>query len=154
GRRREAQYAGFWNILFKLAAIPSAALPIALLASLGYVSNAPQTHEVISAIRILITVGQAAATTVALVIAHWFPINVDNHKAILDGIERHKRGENAIDPLTARVIPPPASQADEASGWFLDNFSSRELERFLTRGSQQLAADVWRATGLSLAICL
>ena len=40
GKRREAQYAGFWSFLPKVAAIPGAALPIALLAWLGYVPNA------------------------------------------------------------------------------------------------------------------
>jgi hypothetical protein len=155
GRRREAQYAGFWSILFKLAAIPSAALPIALLASLGYVPNATQTPEVISAIRVLSTIGHAIAAAVSLVILCWFPINAENHKAILEGIERHKRGENAIDPVTGREIAPPAGRrADEASGWFLDNFSSRELERFLVRGSQKLIWDVRRAAGVSLAVGL
>ncbi len=155
GRRREAQYAGFWTILYKLAAIPSAALPIALLASMGYVPHGTQTPEVILAIRVLFTILPAIAAAASLVIVYWFPINAENHKAILEGIERHKRGENAIDPLTSRKIPPPAGRrADEASGWFLDNFSPRELERFLARGSPRLAWDVWRAAGVSLAVCL
>jgi len=154
GRRREAQYAGFWTILYKLAAIPAAALPIALLASMGYVPNAVQTPQVILTIRVLFALLSAIALAAALVIVYRFPINAENHRAILEGIERHKRGESAIDPLTGHEIPPPAGRrADEASGWFLDNFSPRELERFLKRGSQ-IIWDVRRAAGVALAVCL
>ena len=40
GKRREAQYTAFWSMLPKFIAIPSAAIPIAILASLGYIPNA------------------------------------------------------------------------------------------------------------------
>jgi glycoside/pentoside/hexuronide:cation symporter, GPH family len=73
GRRREAQYAGFWSILPKLAAIPSAALPIALLASLGYVPNAVQRPEVSHAIRILYRLGPAVAAAASLTMILPFP---------------------------------------------------------------------------------
>jgi hypothetical protein len=122
---------------------------------MGYVPNATQTPEVISAIRALFTILPAIAAAASLVIVYWFPINADNHKAILEGIDRHKRGESAMDPLTGREISPSAGRwADEASGWFLDNFLQRELERFLAQGSQRLTWDVRRAAGVSLAVCL
>src|SRR5207253_2528676 len=153
GRRREAQYAGFWSILAKLAAIPSAALPIALLASLGYVPNAVQSPQVISAIRILTNLGPAIAAAISFAIVYRFPINAQNHVAILEGILRHRRGENAIDPLTGREVAPPGiGFVDEASGWFLDNFSTHELQRFLDRGSPRPLWDVGRAAALSLAV--
>jgi glycoside/pentoside/hexuronide:cation symporter, GPH family len=155
GKRREAQYAGFWSFLPKLAAIPSAALPIALLAWLGYVPNATQTPEVTSAIRALYTLGPLLATTLSLAVVCRFPINAKNHAAILLGIERHKRGQNAVDPLTGTDLPPPNVRGvDEASGWFLDNFSVGELERFLARDRQVPIRDVWRAAVISLAVCL
>jgi glycoside/pentoside/hexuronide:cation symporter, GPH family len=155
GLRREAQYAGLWSILPKLAAIPGAAIPIALLASLGYVSNAVQNAQVTFAIRLLFTLAPSLAVLVSVAIVSRFPINRANYGAIRDGIERHKRGLNAVDPLTGREIPPPqGSGADEATGWFLDNFSQRELERFLTRGSQTALAAVWRAAAVSIAVCL
>ncbi len=155
GRRREAQYAGFWSILPKLAAIPSASLPIALLASLGYVPNAVQRPEVSEAIRILYTLGPAVAAIASLAIVWRFPINAENHTAILRGIERHKRGEDAHDPLSGRELPPPgARDTDEETAWFLDNFSRRELERFAAGGSQSPIREVRRAAMLSLVICL
>lgn len=155
GRRREAQYAGFWSILPKLAAIPSAAIPLALLATLGYAPNAVQTPAVTTAIRLLFTLGPAFTAVVSLVIVCWFPINGENHAAILDGIQRHKRGDNAADPLTGREIPPPGARgADEATGWFLDNFSQRELKRFLDRGSRTPPSDVRRAATFWIAVCV
>jgi GPH family glycoside/pentoside/hexuronide:cation symporter len=155
GRRREAQYAGMWSILPKLGAIPSAAIPIALLASMGYVPNDVQNPQVISAIRVLYTIVPAVTAVVSLVIVSHFPINVTNHVTILEGIERHRRGLSATDPLTGGEIPPPgARRADEAAGWFLDNFSERELERFLNRGSQTPPWDVRRAATLSIAVFL
>ena len=40
GKRREAQYTAFWSMLPKFIAIPSAAIPSPILASLGYIPNA------------------------------------------------------------------------------------------------------------------
>ncbi len=155
GRRREAQYAGFWSILPKLAAIPAAAIPLALLATLGYAPNAVQTPQVTSAIRLLYTLGPCFTAVVSLAIVCWFPINGMNHAAILDGIERHKRGDNATDPLTGSKIPPPSGRgAEEATGWFLDNFSQRELRRFLARGSHTPPWGVWRAATSWIAVCV
>ena len=155
GRRREAQYAGFWSILPKLAAIPSAALPIALLASLGYVPNAVQRPEVSHAIRILYGLGPALAAAASLAMVCRFPINAENHATILQSIERHKRGEDALDPLSGRNLAPPGARGtDDASAWFLDNFSQRELQRFMAGGSRSPMWDVRRAAGLSIAISL
>jgi hypothetical protein len=155
GRRREAQYAGLWSILPKLAAIPSAAIPMALLASMGYVSNTIQNPEVISTIRILYTIVPCFTGLVSLAIVSRFPINGTNHASIIEGIERHKRGLNAVDPFSGSDIPPSGARgADEASGWFLDNFSQRELELFLSRGSQAPLRRVRRAAMASIAVCV
>src|SRR5262249_8534467 len=62
---------------------------------------------------------------------------------------------SATDPLTGHEIPPPSGgRADEASGWFLDNFAPRELERHLAGGSEKLKWDVRRAAGVWLAVSL
>ncbi|GEM_PF-63013 len=158
GRRREAQYAGFWSILPKLAAIPSAVLPIALLARLGYVPNAVQNAQVIDAIRILYTLGPAVAAIASLAIVSRFPINAANHAEILRGIESHRRGESAVDPLTGYDLPPASSGAladdDNSSSWFLDNFSQRELQCFLDGSPMVVRWKVRGAFALSLAAFL
>src|SRR5260370_37980517 len=57
GKRREAQYTAFWSMLPKFVAIPSAAVPIAILASLGYIPNAVQVPRVVFAIRTIFALG-------------------------------------------------------------------------------------------------
>ena len=49
---------------------------------------------------------------------------------IHEGIAAHRRGENAIDPLTGEELAPISErEVDEETGWFLDFFSPRELAR-------------------------
>jgi GPH family glycoside/pentoside/hexuronide:cation symporter len=154
GKRREAQYSAFWAMLPKFVAIPSAAIPIAILGSIGYVPNAVQSPQVVLAIRAIFALTPAFFSTLAFVIAWRFAIDERVHRAILDGIGRHARGETATDPLTGEALPPPASRSvDEATGWFLDNFSQRELRRFLQIGQRSIVRDVRSAAGMSIAIC-
>jgi glycoside/pentoside/hexuronide:cation symporter, GPH family len=104
GKRREAQYGAFWSILPKFIAIPSAAIPIAILASKGYVPNAVQSPQVVMAIRIIFALGPATFSTLSFMIARHFPMTERQHREILDGNERHKHGEAALDPLTGQVV--------------------------------------------------
>ncbi len=154
GKRREAQYSAFWSILPKFVAIPSAAVPIAILSSIGYVPNAVQTPGVVLAIRAIFALTPALFSTLAFFIAWRFPIDEKVHREILAGIEQHANGQDAIDPLTGEVVPPSRGRAvDEETGWFLDYFSRRELSRFLGIGARTVVRDVCIAAGSSLAVC-
>src|SRR5271167_4632368 len=138
GKRREAQYTAFWSMLPKFVAIPSAAIPIAVLASLGYIPNAnPQVPRVVFAIRAIFALAPATCSALSFLIARRFPITETIHGKILEGIESHERGEVAVDPMTAAVVPPPKPGHDEDVGWFLDYFSSGELKRYLAKGASQ-----------------
>jgi GPH family glycoside/pentoside/hexuronide:cation symporter len=155
GKRREAQYTAFWAMLPKFVAIPSAAIPIAVLATLGYVPNAEQKPEVVLAIKAIFALTPAFFSALAFVVALRFPIDELVHARIRAGIDAHARGEPAVDPLTgARVLPPRARAVDEGTGWFLDHFSRRELESFLARGGTSLMGRVGAAATASLATCL
>ncbi len=155
GRRREAQYGAFWSILPKFIAIPSAAIPIAILASLGYVPNAAQPPQVLLAIRAIFALGPASCSILSFLIAMRYPISEKIHRAIREGIDRHSRGEKAIDPLTGREVPPPnAREVEEDTGWFLDNFSRGELRRYVERGAAAPVRDVRIAAIASIAICV
>lgn len=154
GKRREAQYAAFWSMLPKFVAIPSASIPIAILASLGYVPNAMQNPQVVMAIRVIFALGPAIFGVLAFLIARSYPITEGIHAQILEGIEEHKEGRAAPDPLTRRVVAPAAShEVDEDTGWFLDYFSARELRRYLERGSASPVADVVRSASIAGAVC-
>ena len=135
GQRREAQFTAFWAMVPKLVAIPGAALPIAVLGMLGYVPNADQTPEVLIGIRVLYALVPAGFA--ALAGSAGAPVSAEptGAPAIRAGIDAHRRGEAAIDPLTGRVVPPPgARDVDAETSWFLDYFSPRELRHALAHG--------------------
>ncbi|MGH7781906.1 MAG: MFS transporter [Candidatus Binataceae bacterium] len=155
GRRSEGQYTAFWSILPKFVAIPSAALPIAVLAGIGYVPNAVQTPEVIFAIKAIFALAPAICGALSFLIAWRYPITAEIHHAILAGVELHNQGLPALDPLSGRIISPPnARGVDEATGWFLDYFSPRELRRFLKEGARAPVRDVAVAAGSAIAVSI
>jgi GPH family glycoside/pentoside/hexuronide:cation symporter len=153
GKRREAQYLALWGLVPKFIVIPSASLPLALLASLGYQPNVPQSPEVLLAIRVVFALTPSVFSIAAFFIAWRFPINETVHGAILAGVAAHRRGETVIDPLTGRTLAPPEERdVDEDTGWFLDYFSPGELKRVLRRGVHGALGEVLRVAALALAI--
>ncbi len=155
GRRREAQYNGLWSVMAKFTVIPSMAVPLAILATYGYVPNVPQSETVQTVIRAIFGLAPATTSIVAFVIALRFPISQQIHERIWWGIRAHQRGEPAVDPLTGRSLPPPHERGvDEQTGWFLDHFSSRELRRVIARGPGSALFSSTLAAALSLAVTI
>ena len=155
GKRREAQYLALWGLVPKFIVIPSASLPLALLAWLGYQPNLPQSPEVLMAIRAVFALTPSAFSIAAFFIAWRFPISETVHRAILAGIEAHRRGETAVDPLTSQLLAPPDDRdVEEGTSWFLDYFSVGELRRLLSRGPHGALMDVLRVAALALALTL
>lgn len=154
GKRREAQYTAFWSMLPKFVAIPSAAIPIAVLASLGYIPNAVQPPRVVFAIRAIFALGPAVCSMLSYLIARRFPMTEAIHKTILEGIERHERGNAALDPMTGVMVPAPKAGHDEDVGWFLDYFSIGELKRYLARGASQPVRDVLTVAAVSIGVSM
>jgi hypothetical protein len=107
------------------------------------------------AIRAVFALTPAAFSIAAFFIAWRFPIDERVHRAILEAISAHGRGESAVDPLTQQLLPPPAGrEVDERTSWFLDYFSVGELGRVLARGPEAALSDVLRVAALSLAIAI
>jgi GPH family glycoside/pentoside/hexuronide:cation symporter len=153
GKRREAQYGALWALMFKLTIIPSASVPLAILAVVGFEPNVQQSDTVQLALRAIYGFGPASTGIIAFVLALFFPINEGVHREIIAGIQAHQRGEPARDPLTGTLIPPPSDRGiDEETGWFLDHFSGRELERYVQRGPALLLRSAATAIVVSLAI--
>jgi GPH family glycoside/pentoside/hexuronide:cation symporter len=151
GRRREAQYGSAWSFVTKFTAVPSAAVPLAVLGSLGYVANQPQDESVVFAIRAIYGLAPASMGVLSLLAFMLFPIDEKAHGQVLEGIERHKRGESAVDPLTGKPVPPPNQRGiDEETGWFLDHFSPREL----LRGVESGLASISNRAVLKTVACL
>ncbi len=154
GKRREAQYGGLWSIMTKFTVIPSMSIPLAVLASMGYAPNVEQSETVQWAIRAIFALAPAATALLALPLAITYPIRESVHQRILEGIDLHRRGEIATDPLTGARIAPPADEPPEIEerGWFLDHFSRRELQR--AEVGRRLLAGALAACGLSLVVCV
>jgi GPH family glycoside/pentoside/hexuronide:cation symporter len=151
GRRREAQFGALWGIATKFAVIPSASIPLAILAAVGFVPNQVQSENVVWTIRLIDGIAPATMAGLAMLLAVRFPITERIHRAVLEGIEAHKRGESAVDPLTGKLLPPPGGRGvDEETGWFLDHFSPGELRRALASGARTLRRDSVRALGGAL----
>jgi GPH family glycoside/pentoside/hexuronide:cation symporter len=155
GRRREAQYGSFRSIVTKLVVIPSAAIPLAVLAALGYVPNQEQSPEVYWAIKGTMAFGPVVFNLIALAFAWRYPITEAVHQLIREGIDRHARAEASIDPLTKEIVPPPRSgEVDDPTAWFLDYFSRGELQRVTVHGPQRALRDVLLMVGLSFGALL
>ncbi len=155
GKRREAQYGALWAILVKFTVIPSAAIPLAIMAQLGYAPNVEQNDQVRFAISAIFSLAPATFGLLSLVIFLAFPIREHLHNEILAAIQKHKRGEAALDPLTGVLIPPPNDRGiDEETGWFLDHFSARELSRALRSGAATLVRSSATAAAVSIGLSL
>ena len=145
GKRREAQFGSLWALMTKFTVIPSAAVPLGIMATLGYEPNVEQTDTMQFTIRAIYGLVPAGTGALSLLIFLWFPINERNHRETLAGIEAHRRGDSVRDPLTGKLLPPPTDRGvDEETGWFLDHFSRREQLRYCRVGAGRL---VWGAAG-------
>jgi GPH family glycoside/pentoside/hexuronide:cation symporter len=153
GKRREAQYGALWSLMMKFTVIPSMALPLAVLESMGFEPNAEQSDSVKLAIRAMLALVPAASALVAGAIACFYPISESVHRQVWEGIERHRRGESAPDPITGRTLAPPGDRGvDEDTGWFLDHFSPRELRDYGTQGPGRLVRGALLHGALWLAL--
>jgi GPH family glycoside/pentoside/hexuronide:cation symporter len=154
GKRREAQFSSLWSIIPKFALIPGAALPLAVLGAAGYVPNqAEQSPEVIATLRVLFSLVPALLNSIGLALMWWYPLTEKAHGEIREGVAAHARGETIIDPISGKKLPPPSERTvDEATGWFLDYFSKRELRSLLDqRGGVLTSVLLW--AGVFAGLC-
>ncbi len=155
GKRREAQYGALWAMATKFAVIPSASIPLAVVAAVGFERNVAQSEAVIWTIRAIYGLAPCAMSLTAMLISRCFPITEPVHRAVVEGIEAHRRGERALDPLTGRLLPPPSDRGvDEDRSWFLDHFTPAELRRALAAETGVLLRDSRRALAIAVALCV
>lgn len=152
GKRREAQYGALWSVITKFAVIPSMSVPLAILATVGYMPNVEQTDTVQFTIRAIFGLAPASTAAIAFMIACFYPISRRVHQQIWQGIEQHRRGEPAHDPITGHMVRPPSDRGvDEETSWYLDHYSLGELER-VARGSKRLTPRTAFLAGVSLLV--
>jgi GPH family glycoside/pentoside/hexuronide:cation symporter len=155
GKRREAQYGALWSIMQKFVIIPSMSIPLAILATVGYLPNVPQTEEVQLTIRAIFGLGPASTASIALLIGLLYPISRRVHQQIWEGIDKLKNGEPALDPINGHRIPPYSERhEDEEQGWYLDHYTSGELRLVIRRGIGALKTRVllWQLASIALFV--
>ncbi len=154
GRRREAQYTAFWSYIQKFTVIPSASIPLAVLAAAGFAPNVAQGENVQLAIRGILGIAPAVIGLATIAIARHYPLSEAIHRAIRDGIARHEQGLSATDPLGGQTIGPPRSDDDDEASWFLDHFSRRELDGLASHGPGSVRRSALLSALASLAFCV
>ncbi len=155
GKRREAQYSSFLAIIPKFVSIPGSSIPLAILASVGYVPNQVQTAEVLLWIRFMYSIFPAAFFLAALFVVSRYPLSEAIHREIRRRIDALAAGETVVDPLSGRRLAPLGTgRVSEIDGWFLDHFTPRELRRASGGGMRSLMTSVGVAAGFSLLVCL
>ena len=113
GTRSEGSYTVFATLIPKFVSIPSSAVPLALLAVLGFrmpVNGvaAEQPSSVESFIRITFVFVPFVCCCVSFVTKLYFPIKTKQiSDAISAGIELHACGQPALDPITGEQQQEP-----------------------------------------------
>jgi GPH family glycoside/pentoside/hexuronide:cation symporter len=155
GKRREAQYTAFRALIPKFVSIPGSAIPLAVLAVVGYIPNEAQSDNVLFWIRFMYSLFPASFYVVSLAIVSRYPLSEAVHVKIRQGIAALARGESAIDPLTGSSIAPHGEdRVSEHDGWFLDYFTTKELKRAMGGNAGRLMTSVLFTGGISLLVCL
>jgi len=137
GKRREAQYGAFMSLLPKFISIVSATLPLAILGAAGYDPSVSSIEDIpVFTIRFLYVLLPVIFGSFTILLILRYPITRSVHEAIREGVDRLRRGEEALDPITGRTLSPAKLQAvDEDTGWFLDYFSVKELKSIVAEGT-------------------
>lgn len=153
GGRNEGSFSVFSTLIPKFIAIPAAAIPLALINSIGFKPPIqgvaqPQEANVRTFIRLMFVLLPFLSYLFGLLVKFRFPIK---SRAVSDQISRgialHALGHAATDPVTGSLVPcPKLDPHEEAALWAFEPFAQHELELFralghgaLTRHSLRLA---------------
>jgi len=156
GKRREAQFGVFLSILPKFISIIAATLPLVILGISGYNPSMKSLPDAsLLAIRGLFSWFPLGFQVIILFVILKYPISQAVHQKIREGVIRHQQGKDALDPITGRTIPyhDPNAIAED-TGWFLDNFSVKELKSIASSGTANLLTQVKVPIVRNSMICL
>jgi len=129
GCRREGQYYMILELIPKIMEVPTEALPFLLMSYFGYSVTASDDGEVdcslldfdnatedlrverqplgvVWTIRLSFAAVPGIFGLLSGLVLLKFPLRTEaQHEAIFEGIEKHKNGEAALDPVTGRMVP-------------------------------------------------
>jgi len=152
GERREAQFTVFASFIPKIVSIPSQALPLAIVAALGFIPSSNTCDEVGDvviqpseqpdtvrlAIKIIFAFFPVATNLISFVIKTKYPItSAKIMSKISAGIALHSRGLPAEDPLTGNILPSPKKffREEQIRGIEFDYFYSSEKRKLYLNDS-------------------
>jgi GPH family glycoside/pentoside/hexuronide:cation symporter len=155
GKRREGQFSSFWVVIPKFVKIPGSAVPLAILAAVGYVPKGAQSVEVLFWIRFMYSIFPILFYVTGLAIISRYPLSEAIHEKIRDGIAALAGGGSVTDPITGKSITARGKdRVSEDDGWFLDHFAPGELKRTISSGASGVWTSVAVAAGISLLVCV
>jgi hypothetical protein len=134
GMRSEATYFMFKSFLPKIVQIPSSAIPIALLGVFGYIppigGKVQDQSDTAVPVYIKVVVGLGfIVSLLAFCIKTKYPLKEAQVEALTEGLQRHKRGDWANDPISQTPWKPVGSpsQNEQEVEWLLKHFSLTKL---------------------------
>jgi GPH family glycoside/pentoside/hexuronide:cation symporter len=155
GKRREGQFSSFWVVIPKFVKIPGSAIPLAILAAVGYVPKVEQSGEVLFWIRFMYSIFPVFFYVTGMTIISRYPLSEAIHVKIRDAIAALAEGESVTDPLTGNsIVPRGEARTSDDDGWFLDHFTPGELRRAIGGGAARIVTSAMVAAGISLLVCL
>lgn len=79
--------------------------PFQLLDLLGFKRNQEQSGELRIALALTLASAGIFSLLGLVIFVAYFPISKQKHNLILRGLEQHRKGAEAVDPLTKQVVP-------------------------------------------------
>lgn len=152
------------DLIPKILEVPSEALPFMLMSHYGYSPDLDeQSSEVKWLLRLSFSVVPGFFGLLSMFVLLKFPLRTaEQHQLILQGIEAHKEGRAALDPLTGKELPPVQTLEDGSLRFgfetierddieILQNFFPSEIKR-ASDAEDISALQTWPLIGVVLSL--
>lgn len=146
GLRREAQFVCYMEMIPRWLHIPSSVISMGILSSWGYKAGGErgtvQPDGVIFALKVMVVLVPACCSIFSwCIITVFYPITDAVHARIVEGLQKHSRGQAALDPITEQYILPPA-KGDRGPNCLFDNFDTNDLLTIIKEREEATAMNV------------
>lgn len=139
GSRNEGGFSVFASFIPKFVSIPAGAIPIAILAMMGFQSTIDgipqeQSTAVENFIRLTFAVLPSTVTLISFFIKSRYPLKTaEQVNMVAEGIQEHKKGNSARDPVTGRVcaLLELENEDEQKMAYVFDHFSKQSLNVLL-----------------------
>ena len=139
GTRSEGRFTIFQTFIPKIVSIPAQAVPLSLVAALGFISpdsrgriEEDQPEQVVLFIQLIFFVIPFFLALASFCIKYFFPMRPYHMQKIMQGVALHKQGLSAVDPISRKCIVLPVLTREEVENSHrLDHFWHWQLERYI-----------------------